>query len=208
MGVSGGGGGGDGGAGQARADEQARQAKIREGTTRVNSIFDSQFNDDFFGRRQQSYLDYATPQLNDQYADARKQLTFALDRSGTLDSSVRAAKEAELQKLYDTNRRSVADEALGYGTKSKSSIEDARANLIQTLNSTADTEGAVNAAINRSKVLSQEEAYRPLGQLFSSFTGTLGQQAAADKAAALSSSFSTPNGAGLFNNTKKSVVTT
>lgn len=201
------GGGGDGGAKQARADEQARQAKIRDGTSQVNSIFDSQFNDDFFGKRQQSYLDYATPQLNDQYGDARKQLTFALDRTGNLDSSVRAEREAALQKLYDTNRRSVADEALGYSTKAKSSVEDARAGLIQTLNATADTQGAVNGAINRSKVLSQEEAYSPLNQLFTSFTGTLGQQAAADKAAALSSSYGGTGGAGLFGTSKKSVVT-
>jgi hypothetical protein len=57
-----------------------------------------QFGDDFYSGRKQAYLDYATPQLNDQYGEAQRQLAFALDRSGMLDSSVRAQKEADLRK--------------------------------------------------------------------------------------------------------------
>jgi hypothetical protein len=182
--------GGDGGAGQARADEAARQARIRAGTDSINNTFNSQFTDDYFNSRQQSYLDYATPQLNDQYTDARKQLVFALDRAGLMDSSVRAQREAELQKLYDTNRQQVADKALGYGTQSRNAVEDARSNLISTLTATADADGAAKSAINRAQALSQPDTYSPLGQLFTTFTGTLADQAALEKARSLSSGYS------------------
>lgn len=178
-------GGGDGGAAQARADEQARQAQIREGTARINETFDSQFNDDFYGGRKNAFLAYATPQLEDQYAKARRELVFALDRGGTLDSSIRANKEAELKKLYDTNTRAVADQALGYGNKARDSVESARADLINTLNATGDSAGAVNSAMSRAKALSAPDTYSPLGQLFTTFTGALGTQAALEKAAAL-----------------------
>src|SRR6478736_3044441 len=50
------------------------------------------FGDDFFNDRREAYMNYATPQLEDQYGDAQKQLTFALARGGLLDSSVRGEK--------------------------------------------------------------------------------------------------------------------
>lgn len=205
MGISGG--GGDGGAAAARAEEEKRQRQIREGTSRINDIFDNNFTDDYFGGRQQSYMDYATPQLNDQYQDALKQLTYSLDRNGTLDSSIRAEQMGKLQKLYDTNRQSVADKALGYGSQARSSVEDARANLISTLNATGDVQGAVNSAMTRSKALSAPDTYSPLGQLFTTFTSGLGQQAAAEKAAALTSGIGGgSSSAGLFGTSKNSVV--
>jgi hypothetical protein len=281
-----GGGGGDGGAGQARADEQARQEKIRQGTTNINNIFDGydktygdqlvdpaayhdgstyytdtgseyayhapavkpenpsaqgatllanntpgagkplaammvpehlyaakktdhvdgQFDDDFYNSRKQAYLDYATPQLNDQYADAQKQLTYALDRSGTLDSSIRAQKEGELTKLYDTNRRGVADQGLSYENQSRSNVEDARAGLIQTLNATGDAEGAANSAVARSKALSAADSYNPLGQLFATFTNGLGSQVQAERVQSLGGPAAAYN-TGLFGAKKNAVQT-
>lgn len=166
----------------AREDEQARQAKIRSGTTRVNSIFDGQFNDEYFNKTQNSYLDYANPQLEQQYGDAEKELTFALARSGNLDSSVRGEKAAELQKKYDLNKQQVADEALSYGTKARTSVEDARANLIGTLNASGDAEGAANSALARASALSTPVSFSPLANLFADFTAGLGTQAALEKA--------------------------
>jgi hypothetical protein len=289
-------GGGDGGAAQARADEQARQEKIRQGTQNINNIFDGyekvygdqlvdpaslvdgqtyyladgteysyrkpveattkpyknepvrtsqgyvdpavgqsnggfgsagavnvpgqlyatrksdrvngQFDDGFYTGRRQAYLDYATPQLNDQYAEAQKQLTFALDRSGMLDSSVRAQKEAELEKLYDTNRRAVADQGLTYENQARTNVEDARAGLVQTLNATGDAEGAASAAIARSKALSAADSYSPLGQLFNTFTSGLSTQAGLERAAAYSNGAVQPAyNTGLFGAKRNSVQT-
>jgi hypothetical protein len=175
-------GGGNKEAKLARKDEQERQAKIREGTTRVNSIFDGQFNDDYYNKQRDSYINYANPQLEKQYGDAQKELTFALARGGNLDSSARADKEAELQQAYDLNKQKVADDALAYGTKARTSVEDARGNLISMLNATGDAEGAANSAISRASALSEPAAYSPLTQLFADFTSGLGTQAALEKA--------------------------
>lgn len=199
-------GGGDGGAAQARADEQARQARIRSGTQQIDNLFGQNFNDDFYGQRRQAYVDYASPQLEDQFADAQKQLTFYLDRNSTLDSTIRGQKEAELQKLYDTNRRSVADQALGYENTARTNIEDARADLIRTLSATADDQGAVNQAISRSAALSAPEAYSPLSDLFTKFTAGLGQQAGLERAAAYSGGAIQPRyNTGIFGPSKNAV---
>lgn len=169
-------------AAQARKEEQQRQSRIREGTTRVNSIFDGQFNDPYFDSRKQAYIDYANPQLEDQYGDAQKELTFSLARSGLLDSSVRGQKTADLQKRYDLSKQEIADKALAYSGEAKTAVEDARANLINTLNATGDAEGAASGAINRASALSKPAAFSPISQLFADFTAGLGTQAALEKA--------------------------
>ncbi|MDM9629771.1 hypothetical protein QTL95_28205 [Rhizobium sp. S152] len=180
--------GGSNEAAQARADEAARQAKIRSGTTKVNSIFDGQFTPDYFDKQQQNFLDYASPQLEDQFGNASKELTFALTRAGLLDSSARAEKEADLQKTYDLNKQQIADQALSYKTQAQNNVEDARSNLISTLNATGDAEGAASSALTRASALSQPAAYSPLADLFTQFTAGLGTQAALEKANAYAGS--------------------
>lgn len=183
----------------ARNEEAARQAKIRDGTQKINQTFDSQFTDPFFAGRRTAYMDYANPQLQDQYGDAREQLTYALARAGTLDSSIRADKDAELQKLYDQRVREVGDQALALETDSRNAVEGARTDLIRTLQATGDAEGAANSALTRAQILSKPEAYSPLSQLFADFTAGLGVQAAQERAEAASGGYyKAPYNTGLF----------
>lgn len=202
----GGKGGGSSAADAARAEEAARQARVRDGTNQINSIFDGQFNDEFYNGRQQSYLDYATPQFEQQHADAQKQLAYWLDRQGITDSSIRAGKEADLRKLYDTNKRYVADTALNYSNDARNNVEQSRSNLISQLNATSDVSGAVTSANNRAAALTAQTGYSPLGQLFATFTNALSNQAQQEQTAALTGSPSYYN-TGLFGPRKDSVVT-
>lgn len=166
----------------ARQEEQARQQRIREGTARINTIFDGQFNDDFFGKQQQNYIDYAMPQVNQQRDKAGKELVFAMDRAGQLEGSARADLAGELQKRYDLQNQKVRDDALNYGTQSRTQVENARSDLVSMLNATGDAEGAASSALARSAALSQPAAYNPLTSLFADFTSALGTQAAAERA--------------------------
>ena len=186
------GGGNDWAARQAQQDEQNRQNNIRAGTTNINQMFDSQFNDDFYAGRKQGFLDYANPQLEDQYADTRKQLTYWLDSRGLLDSSIRADKEAELQKKYDLNRRSVADQALDFENTTRNQVSDARAGLIRDLQATGDASSAQQAATNRATALSAQPTFSPLASLFGDFTSALATQANLEKGAAYSNGIIEP----------------
>lgn len=177
---------GGGGSGEyakdARREEKERQAAIREGTKRVNSIFDDQFTPGFFNDQRDKYVDYANPQLENQYGDAQKELTFALARGGNLDSSARAQQAADLKQLYRLNKQKISDDANSFANTMRGNVEDTRSALITTLNATADAQGAANQAINRAAVLSEPAAYNPLTDLFAQFTNTLGTQAALEKA--------------------------
>lgn len=189
---TGGGGGGD-------ADLRRQALAQAAGEGQLFSGRSGGFDDDFFAGRKNAYLEYANPQLQDQYGDAQRELTFALARSGNLDSSARAQKESELSKLYSQRSREIGDQALQQETSARNAVEDARANLITTLNATGDAEGAANSALARASALSQQPAYDPLGNLFVDFTGALGQQAAQEKAEAISGgAYKSPYNTGLF----------
>lgn len=180
------GGGGDGGR-QARQDEQQRQNRVRAGIGAIDNTF-GQFGEPFFQSRAKSYLDYASPQLEDQMADARKQLTFHLDRNGTLNSTIRTGKEAELAKLYGTNKRAVTDKSLDYANSARNAVADARAGLVSQVTASGDDSGAATAASGRAASLTAPDAYQPLGQLFGNFTAGLGHQAGLEKADAIGGS--------------------
>lgn len=191
----------------ARKDEQERQARIRAGTERVNTIFDGQFNDSFFDGQAKRYTDYAMPQVDEQRGKANKELTFALSRSGQLEGSTRADLSGELQKRYELQSQKVRDDALAFGTNARNNVEGARTDLVGMLNATGDAEGAARSAISRSAALSQPAAYSPITNLFADFTAGLGTQAAAERAYAYGGPRPTYN-TGLFAPRAGAVTTT
>ncbi len=161
-----------------------RENAISDGMGAIENAF-RQFDDGFFNKRRNAYLAYAKPQLEDQYADARKQLVFSLDRSGTLDSTARTQKEAELAKLYGTNTRAVSDAALGYENQARTNIADAQAGLMNGVAQSGNAAATSQQATSRASSLSQPDVYSPLGQMFGGFTNALQTQAALEKAGAV-----------------------
>lgn len=171
------GGGGDGGAAERqRQEEEARQARIREGKANIENTF-SQFDDDFYNTRRTSYLDYANPQLEDQFKDATRELTLALARSGLMNSSARARRFGDLQKQYDIQSRAVADKALDYENQSRGAVGAAKSDLLTQNQSLADPTLAASSASNRAETLTALPSFSPLGLLFSGITEGIATQA-------------------------------
>lgn len=201
----GGKGGGGGAADAARAEEQARQARVREGTAKINETF-GQFDDNFYNKRREDAASFYNPQFDQQYKDAKDKLTYWLDGSGTTNSSIRAQKEAELQREYDTNRRQVADNSMSYANNARNNVEGARSDLISMLNSSGDAQAAANSSLSRAAALTQADTYSPLGQLFSTFLSGIGQQAQNERASALSNGqYGGRYNTGLFGPSKSAV---
>lgn len=160
-------------AADARAAEDARQARTTEAIGRVNETF-GRFNDPFFAQREQAYMDFAMPQLGDQYADARRSLAFALSRGGLTRSSVAASRLADLEKGYGTRKQEIADAARGYGQQARADVEQARGNLISQAQGTADAALAGNLAMNEANRLASGPSFSPLGALFANVGAGIG----------------------------------
>jgi len=167
-----GGGGGDGGAAQARADEQARQARIKQGVGNINERF-NQFDDSFFKQRGQAYKNFATPQVNDQYKQVSDQLAFSLARTGLGQSSEAARQGGVLMRDNALARQQLAEGATTEATKARQSVEDQRNALISQVNMTADPELAAQNALRSAGILEQQQAFNPVANLFANTTGML-----------------------------------
>lgn len=176
-----GGGGGDGGAAERqRKEEEERQARVRKGNEEIDSVF-GKFNDDFYANQTQNYLDYATPQLTDQFNDAAKELTLSLANAGLLNSSIAAEKRGRLDKDLKLKQRMVADKGNEYSLNSRKSIDAARSDLqSQNMNIANPSLTAQNAA-NRAQSLNQLPAYQPLLELFANATDGLSTQASLER---------------------------
>jgi hypothetical protein len=172
------GGGGDGGAGQARADEAARQARIKQGTASIDKNF-SGFNDGFFDSRARAYTNFANPQLADQYARTQQNLTYNLARQGLTASSEASRNAGELQRQYNDNRAQIAAQGMDAANDARNQVEQNRSELLAQLNATSDPAAAAASAVNRADVLSRQQSFSPLGQLFANTTGLLGNAATA-----------------------------
>lgn len=180
----GGGGGGNAQADAARVDEDARKAAIAQGVTNINNTFGA-FGNDFYKQREQSYSDYAEPQLDIQHDKAKRDLTYALSDAGTTRSSVAATRLGDLERDYGLQKLSVADQARGYADKARSDIEGARSGLISQVNATADATGAQSGALGQAQALAAAPTFSPLGQVFQNASAGVG-------ALAKNPSFNTP----------------
>lgn len=124
-------------------------------------------------QQQEAYLDFANPQLDNQYKDARKDLGFALARQGINASSTAGDRWGKLQEDYNLQQQAIADKAMGYANQAKSNIADEKQSLLTMLNSTADPGSAVSAARSAVNSLSSTPSFSPLGPLFQNATAGL-----------------------------------
>jgi hypothetical protein len=105
--------GGDSGK-DARRAEAERQAAIQAGTAQVNKAFGT-FTDDYFGGLQDDYTSYYTPQLEEQFNKARKNLI--LNNPGGSATSSFAQRMSELEKQYREQQGVISGQAVDAATQ-------------------------------------------------------------------------------------------
>lgn len=121
------------------------------------------FDDAFFAQREQDYLNYAMPQLDDQKRDAQEKLIYALSRSGLLNSSVAGNKQGDLGEEYGRYQTDVGNAARGFSNDTRRDVESARNNLVNQLHATEDPAAAARGAVAQADILSKPPAFDPLG---------------------------------------------
>jgi hypothetical protein len=169
---------GDGGAAQARADEQARQDRIKQGVSSVNNTFDK-FDNNFYNQRGQAYQNYATPQLNNQYKQMSNNLAYSLARNGNTNSSEQARQGGILQSDNAFAHQQIADQSIAEQQKARQQVEENRNSLINQLQATSNPSLAASGAERQAASLAMQPAFSPLGNLFANTTSVLGNAAQA-----------------------------
>lgn len=189
--------GGDGGAGaaaqrqaddakqaaaQAQANEDARQARVKAGQGLINQDF-AGFNDDFYNGRAKAYEDFANPQYQDQYDQARRSLIYGLSNQGLLDSSEGARQMGQLQKQADLQKQQIVDTGLGYANQARQQVEQNRSDLMNQLTASSDPDSIAAGTIGRTQSINATPTFSPLVGMFNNVLGAVnnyqsGQQSA------------------------------
>jgi hypothetical protein len=168
-------------AAETRAAEDTRQVEVNDGRARIDSTF-SRFDDGFYAGRERAYSDYYTPQLDEQYNDALKSLTFALADAGLLNSSVAAGRTGDLERDYARRRQEITSNAKGLANQTRGDVETARGELVQQLSATGDAQGVGNSAVSRAATLAAQPSFSPLAQVFQNTVAGIGAAQAAQGA--------------------------
>tara|TARA_R100000808_G_scaffold2768_2_gene10423 strand:- start:6637 stop:7233 length:597 start_codon:yes stop_codon:yes gene_type:complete len=168
--------GGDGGAAERRAAEEARAQRVRDSRGAVDTVFDT-YDDDFYNKRRQSYLDYANPQVQQDYEDAMGELMGALASSGRTKSSLAAKRKAKGQELMDRAQADVNMKAEGHVGDLKSALAQTKQNMYDQASTLADVDATTNLAIGQFQAASKPPVYNPLTDMFADVTAGLATQA-------------------------------
>lgn len=151
----------------AGAREADRASRIKQGLARVDGAFGG-FDDNYFRNYATAQNEYNMPQLDQQYGDAQKELTYRHARAGTLNSSSSANNVADLAKQYATNAASVRAMGDQAAANLRSRVAAERSGLQQQLYATEDPDLASNSALTAYKSLGADQpSMSPLGQMFS-----------------------------------------
>jgi hypothetical protein len=125
------------------------------------------FGDKFYNDYGQSVVDYYQPQVDKQYKDAGKELTYRLSRAGNLRSQAAAGEVADLSGQYDINKANVLNKADIAKGDLRDTVAAQRAKLETALYATEDPTTATNNAIASVRDISlQQPEMSPLGAIF------------------------------------------
>lgn len=168
------GGGSNKAANQARADEQARLASIKQTQGAVNDTFNSPQRATDIADYVGATRDYLTRDLDEQKTTNDRQLRFALARGGNIGSSLQIDKQAQFGRDYQKGILQVDRKARGAGAELESADQTARANLISLATSGLDaTTAAQQAAASMRSSLEAGKATSQtagLGDVFGQFS--------------------------------------
>lgn len=161
-------------AAELKAEEAARQGRIREGRGVIDTTFNTKFSDDYFKKYQDDYTGYYMPQLDDKFAKTKQDLIYALASSGILGSSAGIEKLAEADKELAAKKLQVSSEATDASNNLRSNVEKQRSGLYALNESSADPAAATSRATAEATALAAPVSYSPLGDVFAGLLNGIG----------------------------------
>lgn len=150
---------------RARAEEEARQARIADGMASIGNVFSGM--QPVLDQRRQAMEGFYLPQLDEQFTDAKDDLTYALARAGQLSSSTAGQKQADLSRSFALNKASIEGDIQADLASTQTRMNQQRQGLEAALRASGDSTAASNAAL-QSAVTFREDIPKlnPIGNIF------------------------------------------
>lgn len=155
-------------AGQAANQEQQRQQAITQGTANIDKAF-AGFNPAFYNQRAQSYINYAMPQLSQQYQTNKNQVGFGLANRGLIGGSSANKQYSDLNIANAQAQQGIVDAGITQAQQLQQQVEQQRNTLLGQLYQGADPGSAGSAATQTAASFSVPNTWQPLANQFQNF---------------------------------------
>lgn len=152
-----------------REEQQRQETAIKDAQKGIDLQF-SKFTPDFYKSRENAYLNFALPQVAEQYQEAQKNLTYGLASKGLLKSGAAGTMAASLQKELGKQKQQVADTALNQANALRSDVESEQNRLLSQAVSALSPGATVVAARKSASQFEEPNTLAPVGSLFRNWT--------------------------------------
>lgn len=126
-------------------------------------------------QRREALTGFLVPQLDNQFEDARDDLTFALARSGQLTSSTAGDRQGDLSQAFSLNRADIDSQIQGDVASTRSRMNQQRQALESALRASGDQTASTNNALTTATTFRQETPQlSPLGNVFQGLATGIG----------------------------------
>lgn len=125
------------------------------------------FQPDFFNQASQAYINYALPQLSQQYKAAYDTSQYGLASQGLLRSSAADQARSNLDLTMGQQKLSIADTGRQQSQDLQKQVENSRQQAINNLYQTGDPTQAIQSAIGQASQIQAPSFIQPLSNAFS-----------------------------------------
>lgn len=152
-----------------KTPEQIGQNKAGNGKlyTMEQSPTYTGFGDPFFNKRRQDYIDYAMPQLGQQYQAANNALNFGFQNRGLAGSTAAKQGQSNLNLEMGRQQQNIVDTGQSQANALRAQVENSRLQAIQQLYQTADPAQASISALHSASGFTAPNAFQPIANAFS-----------------------------------------
>jgi len=155
--------------------EARRQAKVDAGLKRIEEVF-GKYDQDFYDRSQDAYLDYYEPQLEDKYKKGLQDLKFALARGGRFGSSTEVDRKAKAAQDMGFQKQELASGAIQAADASEAAVNAAKKEMTNLNQINANPDLAASLSNQQAAILNQPPKFDPLLDVFGNITEGLAKR--------------------------------
>lgn len=125
------------------------------------------FNPNFYNQAAQDYVQYAVPQVAQQYNEARKSIDYGLANRGLYGGSAQQKANSDLNLNVGQQEQSISDNARTTATNLQSQVQSSQQNAINNLYQSADPSGAAASAVQSAAQFNVPQSFTPILNAFS-----------------------------------------
>lgn len=143
------------------------------------------FGQDFYNKRQQDYINYANPQLTQQFQQTNKNLDYSLTNAGLTNSQASNAGKSSLQTALAQQQQGVANQGLGQAQALQQQVGQEKNTLTNQLIASGNIGSGSTNALQAASQFGAPSPFAPVGNFFNTWTSLYGANQMANSYAQL-----------------------